>query len=111
MRYPFTLIIGDESRLRRYLAQQDVARAFSRTRLIEPERIDDEFPHRWHWRDTVCAVFTRPQRWRSQSLEANLKSLCLEAKMLDRQIILHVDFESDLRRIGLLSGPDYVMRL
>lgn len=111
MRYPFTLIIGDGTRLQRYLSQHDVAQAFSHTRLVEPERIDDEFPRRWQWEDMVCAVFARPLRWRPESVEANLLSLCREAKMLERQVIFQVDFESDLRRMSLPVGPDFVLRL
>lgn len=111
MHYPFTIIIGDGMRLRRYLAQQDVAQAFSRTRWVEPERIEDEFPGAWRWSDAVCALFSQPHRWRADSLPGNLRSLCREAKMLDRQVIFHVDFESDLRRMSLPFGADYTMRL
>lgn len=111
MRYPFTLIICDASRLLRYLSQWDVAEAFSRMRLVEPEGVDDEFPRAWRWNDAVCALFSRPQRWRLESLRANLESLCREAKMMDRHIIFHLEFESDLRRLGLPVRPEYVMQL
>jgi hypothetical protein len=111
MRCPFTLIVGDESRLVRHLSELDVAEAMSRTRLIAPAQFDDPFPRNWAWGDAVCAVFPRPYRWRQETLQENLESLCLDARKLDRQIIFHVEFESDLRRLRLPVDPAYIMAL
>ncbi|MBN8440112.1 MAG: hypothetical protein J0M28_00180 [Thauera sp.] len=111
MRCPFTLIVGDEGKLRNYVAQWDIAEALSRTRLVEPNMLDEEFPRIWAWPDIVCSVFPRPFRWRQESLHQNLLALCGEAKRCDGHIVLQIDFESDLRRLDLPLDPSYILRL
>lgn len=111
MRCPFTLVVGDEGKLRNYVSQWDIAEALSRTRLIAPTMLDEAFPRVWAGPEVVCSVFLRPFRWCQQSLHENLLALCQEAKKCDGHIILQVDFESDLRRLKLPVDPSYILQL
>ena len=108
---PFAILIGNEDKLTIHLRDPEVQRAFSSTALITPTGLSQPFPSTWTWDHLTCAVFTRLHRWDKESITRNLKELAMQAERREGLLVLHLEFESDLRYLNIELEPQYVMKL
>lgn len=108
---PFAIILGSETRLTIHLRDPDFKEAFYSTALISPSGLCESFPSSWVWPDVTCVVFTRIHRWDKASIENNLTALTEAAASRNSLVVLHIEFESDLRYLDIKIEPQYILRL
>ncbi len=108
---PFAIIIGNERRLALHIGDPEFQDAFHATALISPVGLCEQFPSSWSWKELTCAVFTRLNRWDKQSIEQNLATLTEDASQRSGLVVLHFEFESDLRCLNISLAPQYILRL
>lgn len=108
---PFAIIVGNETRLTIHLRDPDFKEAFYSTALISPAGLCESFPSSWVWLDVTCVVLTRLYRWDKASIENNLTALTEAAASRNSLVVLHIEFESDLRYLDIKIEPQYILRL
>jgi hypothetical protein len=108
---PFAIIIGNERRLALHIADPEFQDAFHATALISPVGLCEPFPSSWIWNELTCVVFTRLHRWDKLSIEQNLTALTEAASKRSGLVVLHFEFESDLRCLNISLSPQYILRL
>lgn len=108
---PFAIIVGNETRLTIHLRDPDFKEAFYSTALISPTGLCESFPSSWVWPHVTCVVFTRIHRWDKASIENNLTALTEAAASRNSLVVLHIEFESDLRYLDIKIEPQYILRL
>ena len=108
---PFAIIVGNEPRLTIHLRDPDFKEAFYSTALISPAGLCESFPSSWVWPDVTCVVFTRLHRWEKASIENNLTALTEATASRNSLVVLHIEFESDLRYLDIKIEPQYILRL
>ena len=84
---------------------------FYSTALISPAGLCESFPSSWVWPDVTCVVFTRLHRWEKASIENNLTALTEATASRNSLVVLHIEFESDLRYLDIKIEPQYILRL
>ncbi len=108
---PFAIVIGNEQKLALHLDDPEVRLAFSSTALIAPAGLSEPFPTFWAWDQLTCAIFTRLHRWDRASISRNLRQLALQADKRQGLVVLHLEFESDLRCLNIDLEPRYILKL
>ena len=108
---PFAIIVGHEHRLALHLSDPDFQHAFHATALISPSGLCEQFPSSWSWNELTCAVFTRLHRSDTLSIDKNLATLTEAASLRSGLVVLHLEFESDLRYLKVNLEPQYILKL
>lgn len=108
---PVAFVFGNENKLKDHFNDPEIKKAFFSTRIAYPEKYLQPFPCLWEWSDVSCVIFTRLYGWDKDTIPTNSLNLAREALLRNTLIILHFDFESDVRNYGITLEPIFRMNL